>query len=74
MARLRLIPVAVEFLKENFGAKLRVAQDALDDAEISEKTFHKFCFDPVYVFGGDAVVRRILAPRGKASDRFWVEE
>ena len=70
----RMLPIAVEFMKDNFGAKLKMAQDALDDAGISEKTFQKFCFDPLDVFGSDAVVRRILESRGKASDRFWVEE
>lgn len=69
-----MLPIAVEFMKENFGAKLKMAQDALDDAGISEKTFQKFCFDPLDVFGSGAVVRRILESRGKASDRFWVNE
>lgn len=70
----RMLPIAVAFIKENFGAKLKMAQDALNDAGMSEKTFQKFCFDPLDVFGSDAVVQRILASRGKASDRFWVEE
>ncbi len=70
----RALPLAIKFVQENFGAKLKAAQEALDDAEICESTFQKHLFDPADVFGSDAVVRRILEARGKASDRFWVEE
>lgn len=70
----RMLPLTIEFMRENFGAKLKAAQEALGDAEISEKTVQKYIFDPVDVFGSEAVVQRIIKSRGKASDRFWVEE
>ncbi|MCJ7871149.1 hypothetical protein [Phaeobacter sp. J2-8] len=70
----RMLPLAITFMEANFVAKLKAAQEALGDAELSEKTFQKFLFDPVDVFGSDAIVQRILESRGKASDRFWVEE
>lgn len=70
----RMLPLALKFTQDNFVTKLKMAQEALDDARISEKTFQKFLFNPVDVFGSDAVVQRILEARGKASDRFWVEE
>ncbi|OUS03981.1 hypothetical protein A9Q96_16870 [Rhodobacterales bacterium 52_120_T64] len=70
----RMLPLAIKFMQENFSVKLNAAQEALDDAGISKMTFQKFLFDPVEVFGSDAVVQRILKSRGKASDRFWVEE
>jgi len=70
----RMLPIAINFLQQNFSVKLKAAGEALDDAGISEMTFQKFLFDPIEVFGSDAVVQRILKSRGKASDRFWVEE
>ncbi|OIQ24226.1 MAG: hypothetical protein BM562_18410 [Alphaproteobacteria bacterium MedPE-SWcel] len=69
-----MLPLAIKFMEANFVAKLKAAQEALSDSEISEKTFQKFLFDPVDVFGSDAIVQRILESRSKASDRFWVEE
>ncbi|OLS53903.1 hypothetical protein BV392_19235 [Rhodovulum sulfidophilum] len=69
-----MLPLAIKFMQENFSAKLKAAQGALDDAKISEKTLKKYLFDPIDAFGSDAVVQRILEARGKTSDRFWVEE
>lgn len=70
----RMLPLAIKFMQEKFRARLDAAGEALNDAGIKEATFQRFLFDPVEVFGSDAVVTRILEARGKASDRFWVEE
>lgn len=70
----RMLPLAIKFMQANFDEKLKAVQEMLDDAKISEKTFQKFLFDPVDVFGSDSIVQRILESRGKASDRFWVEQ
>ena len=69
-----MLPLAIKFMEEKFRIKLNAAHESLNDAGISEVTFQKFLFDPVEVFGSDVVVQRILKSRGKASDRFWVEE
>jgi hypothetical protein len=70
----RMLPLAIKFIEEKFRVRLNAVQEALNDAGISETTFQKFLFDPVEVFGSDAVVQRILKSRGSAGDRFWVEE
>lgn len=70
----RMLPIAVKSLQQNFSDKLKSASDALNDAGISEATFQRFQFDPVDIFGSDAVVQRILSSYGTTSDRFWVEE
>jgi len=70
----RMLPVAIKLIEEKFMIRLKAASEALNDAGISETAFKKFQFDPVEVFGSDAVVKRMLESRGKKSDRFWVEE
>lgn len=70
----RMLPLAIKFVQDKFSARLKEAEEALNDAGINERTFRKFSFDPVETFGSHAVVKRILESRGQTSDRFWVEE
>tara|TARA_R110002126_G_scaffold290361_1_gene447158 strand:+ start:485 stop:1216 length:732 start_codon:yes stop_codon:yes gene_type:complete len=70
----RMLPVAIEFVQERFGIRLKEAREALNDAGIEDKTCKKHLFDPVEVFRSDAVVKQILEARGKMSSRLRVEE
>ena len=70
----RMLPLAIKFMQGKSRTRISAASEALNEAEISEATFRKFLFDPVKVFGSDAVVERLLKSHGKASVRFWVEE
>ncbi len=70
----RMHPVAIEFVEERFRARLKAVQEGLDEAGIDEAFLRKHLFDPIEIFGSEAVVARILSSRGKASDRFWVNE
>jgi hypothetical protein len=70
----RMLPIAINFLHQNFVEKMKAVSKTLDEAGISDRTFQRFEFDPVEIFGSDEVVQRILSSRGKTSDRFWVDE
>lgn len=70
----RMLPVAIEFVQERFKVRLKAVQEGLDEAGIDEALLRKHLFDPIEIFGSEAVVARILSSRGKASDRFWVNE
>lgn len=70
----RMLPIAINILHQNFLEKLNAVSKTLDDAGIDYRTFQRFEFDPVEIFGSDEIVQRILSSRGKTSDRFWVDE
>lgn len=70
----RMLPVAINLLHQNFAEKMKAVSKSINDAGISDRTFQRFEFDPVDIFGSDAVVQQILNSRGKTSDRFWVDE
>lgn len=70
----RMLPVAIEFVGERFKVRLKAVQEGLDEAGIGEALLRKHLFDPLKIFGSEAVVKRILLSQGKLSDRFWVNE
>lgn len=70
----RMLPLAIEFVAEKFKIRLKTVEDSMAEAGIDEAMFRKYLFDPIEFFGSEAVVMRILSARGKASERFWVNE
>lgn len=70
----RMLPVAIHFVENKFRSTMEAVREALGDVGVSARTFDKFLFNPIEVFGSEAVVDQILNSRGKFSDRFWVDE
>ncbi|WP_265571047.1 hypothetical protein [Sphingomicrobium nitratireducens] len=70
----RVLPLAIEFVEEKFKTRLKMVEEIMGEAGIDEAIFRRYLFDPVEVFGSEAIVTQILSSRGKASDRFWVNE
>jgi hypothetical protein len=70
----RMLPLAIEFVAERFKIQIKAVEESIGEAGIDEAMFRMHLFDPVEIFGSEAVVKQILSSRGKASDRFWVNE